>query len=135
MLQFEHRLGVEQVILPLPPPLVLATRLERAVGQHLRAVGKGPLVALGAFGRHLGQPDATELGGETGEELTDKIVPETDGLENLGTGVGGDRRDAHLRHHLDDAVGRRLHVVVKGLVAFHRDVTRVDPSPNRGEGQ
>jgi hypothetical protein len=32
VLQLEHRLGVEQVVLALAPPLVLAAQLELAVG-------------------------------------------------------------------------------------------------------
>ncbi len=40
---------------------------------------------------------------------------EPDGLEDLRPRVGGDGRDAHLGHHLEDALRGGLHVVVEGL--------------------
>ena len=40
---------------------------------------------------------------------------EPDRLEDLGPGVGGDRRDAHLRHHLQHALARGLQVLAEGL--------------------
>ena len=40
---------------------------------------------------------------------------EPDRFEDLRTGVRRDRRDAHLRHHLEDALARGLHVVLDGL--------------------
>ena len=43
-------------------------------------------------------------------------LSEPDRFEHLRAGVGGDGGDAHLRHHLEDALARRLDVVLHGLV-------------------
>ena len=51
-----------------------------------------------------------------GEVLVDELVAEADRLEDLRTGVGRDRRDAHLRHHLQHALAGGLDVVLHGLV-------------------
>ena len=50
-----------------------------------------------------------------GEVLVDERLLEPDRFEDLRTRVGRDRRDAHLRHHLEDALARGLHVVLHGL--------------------
>ena len=44
---------------------------------------------------------------------------EADGLEDLRAAVALQRRDAHLGHHLEDALVERLDVVQPGLLARH----------------
>ena len=111
VLELEHRLGVEEVVLALPAPLVLAADLELAVGPLAGTVGVGLGVAGGDLGGDLVEADAAELGGGAGEVLVDELLAEADGLEHLGAGVGGDRGDAHLGHHLEDALAGGLDVV------------------------
>ncbi len=118
VLQLEHGLRVEQVMLTLAAPLVLAAELEFPMLEHLRAVGEGSLVTDLALGGEFVEPDAADLGGGAGEVLVDEVLREADGLEDLGAGVGGHRGDAHLRHHLDHALRRGPQVVL----ACGRDV-------------
>ena len=107
VLELEHRLRVEQVVLALATPLVLAAVVEVAVGLLLgtQRVGAG-VTATDLLG-DLVEADAAEPADGAGEVLVDELVTEPDRLEDLGAGVGGDRRDAHLGHHLEDALARR----------------------------
>ena len=50
--------------------------------------------------------------GRPGEVLVDHVLVEADRLEDLGAAVALDRGDAHLGHHLDDALADRLDVVL-----------------------
>ena len=61
VLELEHRLGVEEVVLALAAPLVLAADLELAVGPLARPVGVGRAVAGRDLGGELVEPDAAEL--------------------------------------------------------------------------
>ena len=73
VLQLEDGLGVEEVELALPAPLVLAAHLELAVGQ----LGRPRLVGLPVPGGHLGgehrQADAADAADDVpGEVLVDE---------------------------------------------------------------
>ena len=116
MLQLEDRLGVEEVVLALATPLVLATEVERAVGALVGVAGYADRVPSGDLvGQHV-EPDPAEPAHRPGEVLVDELPPEADRLEHLGTRVGRDGGDAHLRHHLEHALARGLDVVLHGLV-------------------
>ncbi len=115
VLELEHRLRVEEVELALAAPLVLAPDLELAMGP----LGRPRLVGQAVPRRHLGgqhgEPDAADAARGAGEVLVDHGAVEADRLEDLGAGVGGHGRDAHLRHHLEHALARRLDVVAARL--------------------
>ena len=115
VLELEDGLGVEEVVLPLAPPLVLPAHLELPV----RPLGGPALVGHAVPGGHLGgqhrEADAADAAGRAGEVLVDQGAVEPDGLEDLGAGVGGHGRDAHLGHDLEHALAGRLHVVAPGL--------------------
>ncbi len=117
VLQLEHRLGVEQVVLTFAPPLVLAAEFELAVRAFLGAARVGDRVAHLDRPRDLVEPDATEAADRAGEVLVDQLVAETDRLEDLGAGVRRDGRHAHLRHDLQHALATRLDVVLDRHVA------------------
>src|SRR5207248_6743657 len=57
------------------------------------------------------EADAGNARGGPGEILVDEILAQPDGLENLGAAVTLRRGDAHLRHHLEDALVDGLDVV------------------------
>ena len=61
-----------------------------------------------------------------GEVLVDERLLQADRFEDLRTGVRRDRRDAHLRHHLQDALARGLHVVLDRLALG--DAAPITPS-------
>ena len=67
-------------------------------------------VARGNLGCDHVQSDAAELVRGAGEVLVDHVVAQAERLEHLRAGVGRDRGDAHLRHHLEDALAQRLDV-------------------------
>ena len=54
-----------------------------------------------------------------GEVLVDEGAVEADGLEDLRAAVALQRRDAHLRHHLQHALVQRLDVAQHRLVVGH----------------
>ena len=115
-LEPEHRLGVEQVRRAAPTPLVLAAGREADVRERGVLLRERGLVPGGALRRDLGHADAAELRGGAGEVLLHELGREADGLERLGGRVGGHRRDAHLRHDLEDALAERLDQVLDGLL-------------------
>ena len=103
------------MVLALAPPLVLAAELELAVGALLGTGRVGGGVAGGDLGRDLVEADAAEPADGAGEVALDELGAEADGLEDLGAGVAGHRRHAHLRHHLEHALAARLDVVAHRL--------------------
>ncbi len=125
VLEPEDGLGVEQVRLPLAAPLVLPPDVECAVGGRepvdgvRRAVPPRDLLGDGV---HV---DAAQLAGRPGEVAVDERLRETHGLEDLRAGVGGDGGDAHLAHHLQDALAERLHEVLDRLLGLHVHVVVV----------
>ena len=111
MLKQEDHFRGEQVQLALATERVFAAHLQPAVhalGRVLRIGAAMPELDL--LGQHV-ETDAAELGWRACEVLVDDVAVEPDRLECLGGGVGGDGRDAHLAHHLHDALAERLEVV------------------------
>ena len=122
VLQPEHRLRVEEMGLTLATPLVLTADRQQPVRER-DAVGRigrqmPPADLLG----QLGQPDAAQLAGRSGEVAVDQIAGQAERLEDLGAGVGGDGRDAHLAHHLEHALAQRLDDVRDGLLRLDAGV-------------
>ena len=122
VLETEDGLGVEQVGLALATPLVLAADGELAVrradaaARVRRAVPHRDLL-----GDHV-ELDAAELGRRAGEVAVHQGLREPDGLEDLRTGVGGHRGDAHLGHHLQHALAQRLDEVLDRDLGVGLDV-------------
>ena len=54
------------------------------------------------------QPDAFDRSRRAEEVLVDEVRLQPDRIENLGAAIGLVRRDAHLGHHLEDALAERL---------------------------
>ena len=116
MLQFEDGLGVEQVVLALAAPLVLATHLELAVRPLVGPVQVGQRMP----GRHVVgdvvEIDSAHRAGQAGEIVVQQRLADADRLEELGTGVGGERGDAHLGHHLQHTLAGGLDIIGLGLI-------------------
>src|SRR5436309_3263901 len=64
----------------------------------------------------LGEPDPPDARRRTGEVLVDQLGREPDRLEDLGAAVRRDRRDAHLRDRLQEALADRLDGARLGLL-------------------
>src|SRR5690606_11067434 len=103
-------------------PLVLATDVELAARGLDAGDGVGHVVAHLDLAGDLLDADAAELRGGAGEVLVDDLLREADALEDLRTRVGGDRRDTHLAHHLDDGLAERLDEVLDGYLGVGGDV-------------
>ena len=119
MLQLEDRLGVEEVELALPAPLVLPAHLELAVGPLRRARLVGLPVPRGDLGREHREPDAADAARCAREVLVDERPVEADRLEDLGPRVRRHGRDPHLGHDLEHTLAGRLDVVPPGLTRRH----------------
>jgi hypothetical protein len=116
VLELEHRLRVEEVILALSAPLVLAAQLEVAVRELVGPVGVRTRVTTAHLFGDLVEPDAIEARHRAGEVLLHELVAEADCLEHLRAAVRRDRGDAHLRHHLEHALAARLDVALDRLL-------------------
>ena len=110
VLQLLHRLGVEEVQLAVAPPLVLAARrrARRRAGRPRRERALVPLLDLL---RDDVDADAADARRRPREVAVDERLLEADRLEDLRAAVALQRRDAHLGHHLEDALVERLDVV------------------------
>jgi hypothetical protein len=68
----------------------------------------------------LGQADALDAGRGAGEILVDEIGLQADRVEDLRAAIGLVGRDAHLGHHLEQALADRLDVALDDLVGVER---------------
>jgi len=110
VLQLEHRLGREEMVFGIAPPLVFAAdgELRPAAGPR----GVRHAMALERLARDPVDADAADAGRGSDEVRRDDGRVEADGLEDLGAAVALQRRDPHLRHHLEDALVERVDVVL-----------------------
>ena len=67
------------------------------------------------LGEHV-EVDALDAAGRAGEAAVDHFVAQADGLEDLGALVALQRRDAHLGHDLEHALGDAGAVLVHQIV-------------------
>ena len=117
VLQFEDRIRIEQVVLAFAAPLVLPADLEFAVRALVGPVQIGQLMAVGDVGGDVIEVDTADRAAQSGEVFVEHALGYPDGLEQLRSGVRRHRRDAHLRHDLQDTLAGGLDVVVQRLVA------------------
>ena len=79
--------------------------------------------------RDLGEADAFDARVRAGEILVDEVLAQADRVENLRAAIGLIGRDAHLGHHLEQALVDRLDVALDDLLVvellrqlvLHRD--------------
>ena len=135
-LERRDHIGREHVGLALPPPGIAAADVEF---ERLGHVGPRPgmLVPPQHFLGHALQADAADPARSPREKLVDKLLVEPHRLEDLRPTVALLRGDAHLAHHLEQALRRGLDVVFMELLAGM--VTGDDPLGlhlvDRGEGE
>ena len=134
VLEAEHGLRIEQVVLAVAPPLVLPAPVE--VGLAGRALGVGVVVAQAHLLRDHVDPDPADPRGGPGEVLVDDRLVEPHGLEDLRAAIGLDGRDPHLGGDLEHAFVERLDVVLDGgLVVEARDQPLADQVIEGLEGE
>ena len=113
VLELEDGVRVEEVVLAVAPPLVLAAPVQIRVahGSH----GEGALVpAADLLGEDV-EADARDARSRAGEVAVDQVAVQSDGLEDLSAAVALERRDPHLGHDLEDPLVERLDVVLDRL--------------------
>ena len=115
MLQLGNRFRGPGVFLATRAILVFAACIER-VTEH-RVVSECELMHAKGFVGDLEQADALNVARGAGEIFVYQRVGEADRFEDLRTAVGLIGRNAHLRHHLVEALADRLDKV-------HRPVAR-----------
>ena len=114
VLQFMNRLRIEQVILAVVAPLILAARVEFTVDLP---VGKRVPVALEHFLRDHVQADALDARGRPGEIFVHHFAVDADGFEDLRAAITLNRGDTHLGHRFHHAFNRRLDEILdRGFV-------------------
>ena len=109
VLQLEDRVRVEEVVFAVAPPLVLAAALEIPRAAAPRWKGHG--VPLEDLAGDDVDADAADPRRRPREVLIDERPIEADRFEDLCATVALQRRDAHLGHHLQDALVQRVDVV------------------------
>ena len=134
VLQLEHGLRVEEVILAVAPPLVFAAGIQLVDARGLTS--ERALVAQARFLRDDVDADAADARRRVREEPIDELLTQANRLEDLRAAVAGERRNAHLGHHLQDALVERLHVMLDRVLARHaRDEAVRDHVVDRLERQ
>ena len=114
LLELDDRLGRPHVLLSVRAPGVFATRGQVAAGGGADAVGG--LVEVDRLLHHLEEADAVDLRGRAREVALDEGRLQADRLEDPRAAVAHQGRDAHLGHHLGEALAHGLDVVGDGLV-------------------
>ena len=114
------------------PVVEEALVLEEALAQRSQV---GFLVeADGVAGDSL-EADASDSAGRGAEVGLQQLVGQSDALEYLGSAVGTDSRDSHLRHDLEQAFFHGLDVVGPGGRVVQLDLAAVGKVGNYCEGQ
>ena len=105
------------MIFAVAPPLVVAARREIQAARRRRlAIRRAmPLSALRLYFLYAYAADARGRPGEVGVY---ELVVQPDRLEYLRAAVAAKRGYAHLGHNLQDALVRRLDVVLRGVFAI-----------------
>ena len=95
-----------------------AQRIHAADVEHRlvdRAVAIGRGVAAHRLLGDLGKADALDRGRGAGEIFLDERRRQADRVEDLRAAIALVGRDAHLGHHLEDALADRLDVILLDL--------------------
>ena len=106
------------MILAAQTERVVAAGVQHSVVQRILAVRI--LVTLHRLARDLLEAGALDRARRAGEALLDKVGGKPHRIEDLRAAIGLVGRDAHLGHHLQDALADCLQVVLLHLVGLFR---------------
>ena len=122
MLQLGDRVGRPHVRLAAGAVGVFAARIELVAVERRRV---GHAMHAHRFSANFLQPDAVDRRGRAAEVLVDEGRSEPHGLEDLRAAVRLIGRDAHLRHHLQQALADGLDVSLAEFFGRERRIERV----------
>ena len=97
---------------------ILAADIERGL-VDLRVAERVGVTAASFLG-DFGQADAFDAAMGAGEILRHEVRLQADGVEDLRAAIGLVGRDAHLGHHLQQALADRLDVALDDFVVVER---------------
>ncbi len=115
VLEHRDRVRVPVVVLAVAAPRIQADHRQERVGTPGMHAG----MTRQRLFCELADADAADPGGRPGEVALDQLGPEADSLEDLRAAVRRDRRDAHLRHRLEQALRDALRRAVPRLCGRH----------------
>ena len=126
MLQRRDRVRVPGMLLAAQAIGVFAADIERVAID--RRVAEGVAVAAHVLLRDLVHADAFDRRRRAEEVAVHELGLEADRVEDLRAAIGLVGRDAHLGHHLEQALADRLDVALDRLVRVHllRQLARLD---------
>ena len=138
-LQIRHRLGIPHVRVAATAPVEIAGVGEHGQGHGVTRRIAGRVAALHLFREHL-EAHALHAARGSGKTAFHDFVRQAHGLEDLRALVGLQRRDAHLRHHLEHPLGHALLVRGDHIGVVHHMLGVVQVAvaagvPQRLEGQ
>ncbi len=99
--------------------LAVLLELDESGTDQLGTLSERVVVAIEDIRAEFHQREPPERGGDPGETLLDHIGTEPYGLDDLGSLVGVERRDAHLAHHFEDSVLHRRNEVLLRTLRSH----------------
>src|SRR5690625_1356180 len=116
-------------MLTIAAPLQAPARVEPefVIDMHRRI---SPRMSQSRFLRNHIQPDAHDARRRPGEVPHYDVIRQADRLEDLRTTIAVQRRDPHLRHHLQDALCCGLYVPPLGIFRRDRYLARRCRVPN-----
>ncbi len=107
--------GGEQVQFAVPAVLVLTAGVETAIDLFGGILREGAVVTYAHLLGQFVESHAFDARHRAGEVLAHHLRRQAHGLESLCGGVGADRGDTHLAHHLQHTLAERLEVVADRL--------------------
>ena len=122
VLQLEHRLRVEHMMLAFTTPLVFTAEFKFAVSATLGVLRVGNGMTRCNFRSKFIKSDTTKATHCASEVLINQFVSKTNCFKNLRSGIRSDSAHAHLRHDLQDALARSLDVLLQCI--FGIDTTK-----------
>ena len=117
---------------------VLAVAEQTRMGQQVLELGRLGRESLGMkagiVAGYLFEPDAADGRHRRAEIGLQYLFAHAHCLEDLGTAIGADGTDAHLRHHLVESLADGLDVVLLGRLVVHLHLAVFHQVIEHGEG-
>ena len=118
VLQAIDGFGVEEVIFTFTTPLVLTAQFQLAMRAFFRTRWVRSTMTRCSFNCDFVEPNSAQARNSSCEEFVNKFARQSNGFEDLCSGVRSNSRHAHFRHDLQNTFARCLDVVLAGLAGI-----------------